>query len=81
MSPNTVVVLVFFLTLLVWVGCFFGFMWWIGKDIEQIRMIVEEQPRLVRLNVLNKEDETEGGEGAGGKGKVKKDKGKGKAVG
>jgi len=62
MSPNAVVVLVFFLTLGVWVACFFGFMWWIGRDIEKIRKVVEEENgmRLVRVA---------GAEGTDGKGK------------
>jgi hypothetical protein len=43
--------MVFFLTLGIWVGCYFFFMWWIGHDIENIRKIVEEERSNGGVNV------------------------------
>lgn len=51
-------------------------MWWIGRDIEEIRRVVEEDGGGVRLLRVD------GGEnGGGGESPKKGDKGKGKASG
>jgi hypothetical protein len=41
MSPNAVVVLVFSLTVVLWILCFFGFLWWMKTDVVKIKEAIE----------------------------------------
>jgi hypothetical protein len=40
------ILLVFFITVVVWALFFFGFLWWMKKDMEQIREAIEEARSL-----------------------------------
>jgi hypothetical protein len=70
LSPNAVVVLVFFLTIGVWVGSYFLFTWWLGKDLEKVKQLIEDDQGRMRLMAagLSKPSECEEGESGSGSG-------------
>jgi hypothetical protein len=68
LSPNAVVVLVFFLTVAVWIGAYCFFMWWMKKDLKKVAEMVEEEEEAGRMRlvpVIAKDGEDDGGKGKG----------------
>jgi hypothetical protein len=66
LSPSSVVVLVFLMTVVVWTACFFAFRWWLGMDAEAMIKELEEEEEEEARNKNGGRGSGSGGNGGEG---------------